>query len=217
VSPWAWAVHAGWAVRPRGGCLTRRSCHAPLDLGPEGRACPGEAMPCWEDSGLHTQCAGNGRAWNLTLCVRFSGGTQARTAIYISPRRRPPAPACPLPLDLCAPCPCRHRFMAPEALSSEVWPASDIWAAGVMAYQLLSGECLQFIGSGPDPGCRLGWAAPGGRAEAAPKAAAAPWPLGTSQRGMPWSRGVASDRQTDPDRPTGGLVCLLTVILIARP
>lgn len=30
-------------------------------------------------------------------------------------------------------------FMAPEALSSEVWPASDIWAAGVMAYQLLSG------------------------------------------------------------------------------
>jgi len=30
-------------------------------------------------------------------------------------------------------------FMAPEALSSEVWPASDVWAAGVMAYQLLCG------------------------------------------------------------------------------
>lgn len=30
-------------------------------------------------------------------------------------------------------------FMAPETLSSEVWPASDVWAAGVMAYQLLSG------------------------------------------------------------------------------
>ncbi len=29
--------------------------------------------------------------------------------------------------------------MAPEALSSEVFPASDVWAAGVMAYQLLSG------------------------------------------------------------------------------
>ncbi len=31
------------------------------------------------------------------------------------------------------------RYMAPEALSSEVFPASDVWAAGVMAYQLLSG------------------------------------------------------------------------------
>ncbi|KAK9840536.1 hypothetical protein WJX81_000242 [Elliptochloris bilobata] len=30
-------------------------------------------------------------------------------------------------------------YMAPEALSSEVFPASDVWAAGVMAYQLLSG------------------------------------------------------------------------------
>ncbi|GAB4813439.1 hypothetical protein N2152v2_000485 [Parachlorella kessleri] len=30
-------------------------------------------------------------------------------------------------------------FMAPEALSSETYPASDVWAAGVMAYQLLSG------------------------------------------------------------------------------
>ncbi len=29
--------------------------------------------------------------------------------------------------------------MAPEVLSSQVWPASDVWAAGVMAYQLLSG------------------------------------------------------------------------------
>ncbi|KAL6784975.1 hypothetical protein ACKKBG_A01905 [Auxenochlorella protothecoides x Auxenochlorella symbiontica] len=30
-------------------------------------------------------------------------------------------------------------FMAPETLSSDVYPASDVWAAGVMAYQLLSG------------------------------------------------------------------------------
>lgn len=29
--------------------------------------------------------------------------------------------------------------MAPETLSSETYPASDVWAAGVMAYQLLSG------------------------------------------------------------------------------
>lgn len=26
-------------------------------------------------------------------------------------------------------------------LSSETFPASDIWAAGIMAYQLLSGGC----------------------------------------------------------------------------
>ena len=32
------------------------------------------------------------------------------------------------------------RFMAPEVLSSQVWPASDIWSAGVMTYQLLSGQ-----------------------------------------------------------------------------
>ncbi|CAD7698186.1 unnamed protein product [Ostreobium quekettii] len=30
-------------------------------------------------------------------------------------------------------------FMAPEVLSSQVVPASDIWSAGVMAYQLLTG------------------------------------------------------------------------------
>lgn len=30
--------------------------------------------------------------------------------------------------------------MAPEALSSAVEPASDVWAAGVMAYQLISGR-----------------------------------------------------------------------------
>ena len=29
--------------------------------------------------------------------------------------------------------------MAPENLSSEFYPASDIWSAGVMTYQLLSG------------------------------------------------------------------------------
>lgn len=32
-----------------------------------------------------------------------------------------------------------RRYMSPEALSSEVYPASDVWAAGVMAYQLLCG------------------------------------------------------------------------------
>lgn len=30
-------------------------------------------------------------------------------------------------------------YMAPEVLGSEVYPVSDVWAAGVMAYQLLSG------------------------------------------------------------------------------
>lgn len=30
-------------------------------------------------------------------------------------------------------------FMAPELLSSEAYPVSDVWAAGVMAFQLLSG------------------------------------------------------------------------------
>lgn len=30
--------------------------------------------------------------------------------------------------------------MAPEVLSSAVTPASDLWSAGVMAYQLLSGR-----------------------------------------------------------------------------
>lgn len=31
-------------------------------------------------------------------------------------------------------------FMAPETLRSEVCPASDVWSAGVMAYQLLTGR-----------------------------------------------------------------------------
>jgi len=31
-------------------------------------------------------------------------------------------------------------FMAPEVLQSEVWPKSDVWSAGVMAHQLLSGR-----------------------------------------------------------------------------
>jgi calcium-dependent protein kinase len=30
--------------------------------------------------------------------------------------------------------------MAPEVLSSQVTPASDIWSAGVMAFQLLTGR-----------------------------------------------------------------------------
>jgi len=31
-------------------------------------------------------------------------------------------------------------FMAPEVLNSETYPASDVWSAGVMCYQLLSGH-----------------------------------------------------------------------------
>lgn len=31
-------------------------------------------------------------------------------------------------------------YMAPETLQSEVYPESDVWAAGVMAYQLLTGK-----------------------------------------------------------------------------
>ncbi len=31
------------------------------------------------------------------------------------------------------------RYMAPEVLECEVGPPADVWAAGVMAYQLLSG------------------------------------------------------------------------------
>ena len=30
--------------------------------------------------------------------------------------------------------------MAPEVLSSQVGPASDVWSAGVMAFQLLTGR-----------------------------------------------------------------------------
>jgi len=31
-------------------------------------------------------------------------------------------------------------FMAPEALASQYFPASDVWSAGVMAHQMLCGR-----------------------------------------------------------------------------
>lgn len=36
--------------------------------------------------------------------------------------------------------PSLFRYMAPEVLSSKVVPASDVWSAGVMAFQLLTGR-----------------------------------------------------------------------------
>ena len=32
------------------------------------------------------------------------------------------------------------RFMAPEVLACQVGPASDVWSAGIMAHQLLTGR-----------------------------------------------------------------------------
>ena len=53
------------------------------------------------------------------------------------------------------------RFMAPELLSSEAYPASDVWAAGVMAYQLLSGYLPFDDHRNPDrPALSLVWCAP---------------------------------------------------------
>lgn len=40
---------------------------------------------------------------------------------------------------LLTPCNFRNRYMAPEVLECEVGPPADVWSAGVMAYQLLSG------------------------------------------------------------------------------
>ena len=67
------------------------------------------ALPCVTARG--TSAFTGLQGCRLTLCAAHSG-----KASYIS-----------------------CRFMAPELLSSEAYPASDIWAAGVMAYQLLSG------------------------------------------------------------------------------
>lgn len=50
--------------------------------------------------------------------------------------------------------------MAPELLSSEAYPASDVWAAGVMAYQLLSGYLPFDDKRNPDrPALSLVWCA----------------------------------------------------------
>lgn len=49
------------------------------------------------------------------------------------------------PGDVCG----TPAFMAPEALRGELRPASDVWAAGVLAYQMLSGQ-LPFWGAGGD-------------------------------------------------------------------
>lgn len=45
-----------------------------------------------------------------------------------------------LPCALPPPSPLLPRYMAPESLSSQVLPASDVWSAGVMAFQLLTGH-----------------------------------------------------------------------------
>ena len=83
------------------------------------------------------QCVGGGG-------IRAMGGADCqsdacRTAAAAS--RTMPAPPLALPAALarqqgmmCC------RFMAPEVMSSEVYPSSDIWAAGVMTYQLLTGQ-----------------------------------------------------------------------------
>jgi len=50
------------------------------------------------------------------------------------------------------------RYMAPEALSSAVEPVSDVWSAGVMAYQLISGRFPFDDWSHPDaPALSLVW------------------------------------------------------------
>ena len=54
-----------------------------------------------------------------------------------------------------------RRFMAPEVLSCEVVPASDVWAAGVMAYQLLCGRLPFNDARNPDePALSLIWYLP---------------------------------------------------------
>lgn len=52
--------------------------------------------------------------------------------------------------------------MAPEVLSCEVVPASDVWAAGIMTYQLLSGRLPFNDERNPEePALSLIWYAPG--------------------------------------------------------
>lgn len=66
---------------------------------------------------------------------------------YNPPRPHPyfiHPPPTPLPTPTKRTCPYVHAgtpwFMSPEALGSEYYPASDVWSAGVMAHQLLTGK-----------------------------------------------------------------------------
>mgnify|MGYP001807234545 CR=1 FL=1 len=60
--------------------------------------------------------------------------------------------------------PCRSpHFMAPEQLNSKTEPASDIWSAGIMAYQLLSGAVpFDDVKNPKSPSLSLVWCAFGG-------------------------------------------------------
>ena len=61
---------------------------------------------------------------------------QSSGVLSLSIRLQQRCPALQCPMSCATVC----RFMAPEVLSSQVWPASDVWSAGVMTYQLLSGQ-----------------------------------------------------------------------------
>lgn len=85
----------------------------------------------------------DGTAWCASRRLLLLLRTGLRAPVFVRPRRRR-----------------RCRFMAPELLSSEAYPASDVWAAGVMAYQLLSGYLPFDDQRNPDrPALSLVWCA----------------------------------------------------------